>query len=319
MRCHLVLSYGCPWTGAPCCSASSRLHQQRPDAGSVTATVTVTVTLTVSHLHIASCAPAHRAGRTELTCARTHTESSQHISGSYSHSDNSPKCMHMAHTGVIAAVTMAVACHEVCTGRLGVHVACRLMHPVGLFGCPCIHTPACHVRATWRARSIAETGAGATRAVTLERKHAPADLRLGWRDAGQCTPSGFLSALASILMPAMFVQYLPAPASKAQAITVAVTVACQSMPREFARRPVDVGECCRVLLHAHIHRRAPWAGGTFRSAWCTCRLYREAGGGSGLVSTFRRGRPAPRAQGTQVGHPCERQVMCRRPPGSDPL
>ena len=143
--------------------------------------------------------------------------------------------------------------------------------------------------------------------------------RLGWRDAGQCTPSGFLSALASILLPAMFVQYLPAPASKAQAITVAVTAACQSMPREFARRPVDVGECCRVLPHAHIHRRAPWAGGTFRSAWCTFHLYNEDGGGSGLVSTFRRGRPAPRAQGTQVGHPCERQVLCRRPPGSDPL
>ena len=45
-------------------------------------------------LHTVLC-----AGRTELTCARTHTKSHQHTNGSYSHSDNSPKCMHMAHTG----------------------------------------------------------------------------------------------------------------------------------------------------------------------------------------------------------------------------
>ena len=55
-------------------------------------------------LHTVLC-----AGRTELTCARTHTKSHQHTNGSYSHSDNNPKCMHMAHTLVIAAVTMAVA------------------------------------------------------------------------------------------------------------------------------------------------------------------------------------------------------------------
>ena len=86
--------------------------------------------------------------------------------------------------------------------------------------------------------------------------------RLGWRDAGQCTPSGFLSVVASILLPAMFVQYLPAPASKAQAITVAVTTACQSMPREFARRPVDVesvaGSCrTHISMGEHHGRAAP--------------------------------------------------------------
>ena len=74
--------------------------------------LTIAVAVTVPHrqLHTVLC-----AGRTELTCARTHThththtQSHQHTNGSYSHSDNSPKCMHMAHTLVIAAVTMAVA------------------------------------------------------------------------------------------------------------------------------------------------------------------------------------------------------------------
>ena len=68
--------------------------------------LTIAVAVTVPHrqLHTVLC-----AGRTELTCARTHTKSHQHTNGSYSHSDNNPKCMHMAHTLVIAAVTMAVA------------------------------------------------------------------------------------------------------------------------------------------------------------------------------------------------------------------
>ena len=144
MLCHLLLSYGCPWTGAPCCSASSRLHQQRPDAGGDGDSDGDSDSVAPAHSLVRACTPC-RADRADM-CPHTHRVIN--ISTDHIHTVTTAPSACIWHTLVIAAVTMAVACHEVCTGRLGVHVACRLMHPVGLFGCPCIHTPACHVHAT---------------------------------------------------------------------------------------------------------------------------------------------------------------------------
>ena len=116
MRCHLVLSYGCPWTGVPCCLASSRLHQQRPDAGGDGDSDGDSDTDSVAPAHslVRACTPC-RVDRADM-CPHTHRVIN--ISTDHIHTVTTAPSACIWHTLVIAAVTMAVAkCVTKCAPR----------------------------------------------------------------------------------------------------------------------------------------------------------------------------------------------------------